>query len=147
MVGVSHLVVPESLWPHELYSTRLLCPWDFPGNNTGVGCHFLLQGIFPTQGSNPSLPHCMLFLYLWDIKEAHLSIVLLLQQPKRTKTLLQQPQQTMTPWSIVPSLNRLWSLGDVLVISFSDLVSHGQPHQGHLSYVPLSTPRYLSSHS
>ena len=29
-----------------------------PGKNTGVGCHFLLQGIFPTQGSNPSLPHC-----------------------------------------------------------------------------------------
>ena len=31
---------------------RLLCPWDFPGKNTGVGCHFLLQGIFLTQGSN-----------------------------------------------------------------------------------------------
>ena len=31
---------------------------DSPGNNTGVGCHALLQGIFPTQGSNPSLPHC-----------------------------------------------------------------------------------------
>ena len=30
----------------------LLCPWDFPGKNTGVGCHFLLEGIFPTQGSN-----------------------------------------------------------------------------------------------
>ena len=33
----------------------LLCPWYFPGKNTGVGCHFLLQRIFPTQGSNPSL--------------------------------------------------------------------------------------------
>ena len=33
----------------------LLCPWDFPGKNNGVGCHFLLQGIFPTQGLNPSL--------------------------------------------------------------------------------------------
>ena len=32
--------------------------WDFPGKNTGVGCHALLQGIFPTQGSNPGLPHC-----------------------------------------------------------------------------------------
>ena len=30
---------------------RLLCPWDFPGKNTGVGCHFLLQGILPTQGN------------------------------------------------------------------------------------------------
>ena len=33
----------------------LLCPWDFPGKNTGVGCQFLLQDIFPTQGSNPHL--------------------------------------------------------------------------------------------
>ena len=35
----------------------LLCPWDFPGKNTGAGCHLLLQGIFPTQGSNPGLLH------------------------------------------------------------------------------------------
>ena len=35
--------------------TRLLCPWDSPGKNIRVGCHFLLQGIFLTQGSNPSL--------------------------------------------------------------------------------------------
>ena len=34
---------------------RFLCPWDFPDKNTQAGCHFLLQGIFPTQGSNPSL--------------------------------------------------------------------------------------------
>ena len=38
-------------------STRFLCPWDFPGKNTGEGCHFLLQGIFPTQGSNLCLLH------------------------------------------------------------------------------------------
>ena len=35
--------------------TSLLCPWNFPGKNTGVGCHFLLQGISPTQGLNPHL--------------------------------------------------------------------------------------------
>ena len=35
----------------------LLCPWDFPGENTGVGCHFLLQGLFPNQGSNTHLLH------------------------------------------------------------------------------------------
>jgi len=35
--------------------TRILCPWDSPGKNTGVGCHALLQGIFPTQGSNPGI--------------------------------------------------------------------------------------------
>ena len=36
---------------------RLLYPWDFPGKNTGVGCHFLLQGIFLTQELNPHLPN------------------------------------------------------------------------------------------
>jgi len=40
-----------------LWSTRLFCPWDFPGKNTGVGCHFLLQRIFLTQGSNPHFLH------------------------------------------------------------------------------------------
>ena len=43
--------------------TKLPCPWDFLGKSTGVGCHFLLQGIFPTQGSNPDLPHCRQTLY------------------------------------------------------------------------------------
>ena len=38
-------------------------PWDFLGKNTGLDCHFLLQGIFPTQESNPGLPHCRQFLY------------------------------------------------------------------------------------
>ena len=40
---------------YRLEPTRLLCPWDFPGKNTGVGCHFLLQKIFLTQGSNSCL--------------------------------------------------------------------------------------------
>ena len=43
--------------------TRLLCPWDSPGKNTGMGCHSLLQGIFPIQGSNPGLLHCRQILY------------------------------------------------------------------------------------
>ena len=44
---------PTLLWPHGLQPTRLLlCPWDFPGKDTGVDCYFLLKGIFPTQGSN-----------------------------------------------------------------------------------------------
>ena len=50
-------VVSDSLWPHGLEPARLLCPWNFLGKNTGVGCHFLLQGIFPTQGSNLHLLH------------------------------------------------------------------------------------------
>ena len=46
-----------------LYPARLLCPWDFPGKNTGVGCLFLFQGSFLTQGTNPC-PLCLLQLLL-----------------------------------------------------------------------------------
>ena len=53
----------DSLQPEGLWPTRLLSPWDSPGRNTGMGCHDLLQGIFPTQGSNPGLPHCRRILY------------------------------------------------------------------------------------
>ena len=41
-----------TLRPHGLWPARFLCPWDSPGKNIGVGCHFLLWGIFPTQGSD-----------------------------------------------------------------------------------------------
>ena len=62
-VKVSRSVTSNSLRPHGLQPTRLLRPWDFPGNSTGVGRHFLLQGIFPTQGSNPGLLHYRQMLY------------------------------------------------------------------------------------
>ena len=48
-------VMSDPVGPYRLQSARLLGPWDFPGKNTGVGCHFLLYGISPTQGSNPHL--------------------------------------------------------------------------------------------
>ena len=52
-----------SLLPHGLYPARLLCPWNFPDKNTGVGYHSVLQGILPTQELNPSLLHCRQILY------------------------------------------------------------------------------------
>ena len=48
--------------PMDCNPTRLLCPWDSLGKNTRVGCHALLQGIFPTRGSNP----CLLSLLHWQ---------------------------------------------------------------------------------
>ena len=60
-------VLSNSLRPHGLWPTRLLCPWDFLGKNTGVCCHALLQGIFPTQGWNQNLLHCGQILYHWAI--------------------------------------------------------------------------------
>ena len=53
----SHSVMSDSLTPHGLQPARLLCPWDSPGKNTGKNCQFLLQRIFPDQGSNPCLQH------------------------------------------------------------------------------------------
>ena len=52
------------VWPTPwTWPSRLLCPWDSPGRNTGVACHALFQGIFPSQGSNPGLPRCRQILY------------------------------------------------------------------------------------
>ena len=64
-------VHPESLqscltlWDSGLQPAKLLCPWDCPGKNPGVGCHALLQGIFLIHGLNPGTLHCMWILYLW----------------------------------------------------------------------------------
>ena len=52
----------NSVQPYRLWPARLLCPWNSPSKNTGVGCHSLLQGVFPTQGTNP----CLLCLPHWQ---------------------------------------------------------------------------------
>ena len=59
----------NSLRPHGLWLARLLYPCDSPGKNTGVGCHSLLQEIFPTQGWNPGLLHCRQILHCLSYKE------------------------------------------------------------------------------
>ena len=63
-----HVLSVTQLYPtllrlHGLWPARLLCSWNFPSKNTGVGCHFLLQGIFLTQGSNLHL----LYLLHWQM--------------------------------------------------------------------------------
>ena len=62
-------VMSDYLWPHGLYS-----PWNSPGQNTGVGSLCLLQGIFPTQGLNPVIPHCRQILYQLSHKGSPLSL-------------------------------------------------------------------------
>ena len=57
---LSHVQLPR---PHGLQPTRLVCPRDFPGKNTRVGRHALIEGIFPTQRSNPQL--LFLLHYRW----------------------------------------------------------------------------------
>ena len=67
--SVSRSAVSDSLQPHEVQPSRLLHPWDSPSKNTGVDCHFLLQGIFLIQGSNPSLLHCWQIFYHLSYRE------------------------------------------------------------------------------
>ena len=70
MCALSHSVVSSSLWSRRLQPARLLCPWDSPGKNTGVGCHALLQGIFSRDRTQVS---CTAggFFTVWAIREAH----------------------------------------------------------------------------
>ena len=82
LVGESCSVVSNSLQPHGLYS-----PWNSPVQNTGVGSHSPLEGIFPTQGSNPGFLHCRWILCqlshkgsLWtSLSTSHLSLSFLLR--------------------------------------------------------------------
>ena len=53
----------DALWTPWTRPAKLLYPWNSPGSNTGVGSHFLPQGIFPTQGLNLGLLHCRQILY------------------------------------------------------------------------------------
>ena len=88
MIRQPELIVLINCW--NICSVAQLCPtlcdsldcqplmlfsfWEFPGKNTEVGCHFLLQGIFPIQGLNPGLLHCRKILYCVSPQESHIKI-------------------------------------------------------------------------
>ena len=63
--AVSNFTTPRTV------AHRLLCPWDFPGKDTRVGCHSLFQGIFQTQGLSLRFLHCRQILYHLSICDAH----------------------------------------------------------------------------
>ena len=99
---VSCSVVPGSLQPHGLQPTRLLSLWDFPGKNTGVGSHFLLQEILQSQGLSPGLLHCRQVLYPLSYQGSPRA----LQIPKSPVTLLlshfSQVWLFVTLWTVAP---------------------------------------------
>ena len=76
---------------------------DSPGKNTGVGCHALLQGIFPTQGSNPGLPHCGLFT-IWKTREFHINSSVQFSSVSQSCPTLSDPLNCSTP-SPTPGVN------------------------------------------
>ena len=113
---------------------RLLCPWNFPGKNTGMGCHFLLQGIFLTQESNP----CLLCLLHWQVgSSSWLSVVKnLCIVPVLIYVLLKQA---------VIFFNFLFYIG-VQSISNAVIVSGGQQRTQPYTYMQPFFPK-LPSHS
>ena len=73
-VYVSHSVLSNSLQPHELQPTRILCPWNFSGKSTGVGCHFLLHG--SSQPRDQTCDSCIVgrFFTIWATRGAQVLI-------------------------------------------------------------------------
>ena len=108
-VQFSCSLMSDSLQRHGLQPTRPLCPWDFPGKSTGVGCHFLLQGIFPTQGLNPGLPHCRQMLYCLSHQGGshfYIFIIIIFSD------------QMIIPWVIFLIIHILWNVQ--VVLKFND---------------------------
>ena len=95
-------VLFNSLWPHGLQATKLLSPWDSPGKNTGVGCHFLLQGILPTWASNLSL----LCLLHWQ--EDSLPLIHLGSPKERMKQSSPPTTDKQYEWNINVCFKSLW---------------------------------------
>ena len=83
----SHSVVSDFLRPQGLYT-----PWNSPGQNTGVSSLSLLQGIFPTQGSNPGLLHCKRILYQLSHKGS--------PSYRKKESMLSRVQLFATPWTV-----------------------------------------------
>ena len=107
---LSHSVTSSSLWPRGLQPTRLLCPWDSPAKNTGVGCHALVPGISTTQESNPGLPHCRWILYCLSHQEAQKMPVLCLVIQSCSalcNPMDLQPTRLLCPWGF--SRQKYWS--------------------------------------
>ena len=99
---------------------RLLCPWNFPGKNTGVGCHFLLQGIFPSQGSNPHLLLGRQILYHWATRESCLWFYLcefLSQAGSLVLSITSSPGSKRSSWIVIIFLILKRNLGFIRLIT------------------------------
>ena len=121
----------NSLQLHGLQPARLLCPWNSPGKNTGLGSHSFLQGIFLTQGlsqgSNPSLPHCRQILYYLSQQRS----------PDLRKTQRNDRQVHFGPGCMQTPHSSSWQLGTT---SWQPVPRHWERHSRSSSvlWVPAS---------
>ena len=124
--------VPWGTRANSLWCCRIVYilrdPWDFPGNSTGVGCHFLLQGVFATQGSNPHLLHWQVESLPWSHQRSPNSMVLAL---KREISMEQDTKPRHKPthlWTINLWQRRQEYTMENTVSSISDSGKNGQLH-------------------
>ena len=100
----------NSLWPHGLY-----IPWNSPGQNTGVGSHSFLQGLFPTQGSSPGLSHCRQILYQLSYQGSPLSTInyTLFSSCTQIHSLIKEllPQQYHNSWKSCTIFCKIYHVG------------------------------------
>ena len=127
---LSHSTVSNSLRPQGLWPARL-CPWNFPRKNTGVGYHFLLQGIFPTQGLNPGPLRCLPW-QVGSLPLSHLGIPLIHQVHLKSpqERFLHPPDQWATSVPCTP----IWAWHTVRAHWILDRLAF-QPH--------ITQPYYL----
>ena len=110
----------NSLKPYGLQASRLLCPWNSPGKNSGVGSHFLLLEIFQTQGLNPNLLH-------WQADSLPLSY-------------LGSPQVCIRKKVKVESLSRVRFFATPWTVAFQAPPSVGFSRQEYWSRLPFPSP-------
>ena len=147
----------DSFRAHGLQPTRLLCAWDSPGKNTRVGCHFLLQGAFLTQGSNSGLLHSEQILY--HVSHSHRTLEDVTKELGKEKwncsvvsDSLQsyglQPTRILHPWDFPgksPGVGCHFILQGILPIQGLNL---GLPHCRQLLYslIHQGSPKQLGGH-
>ena len=144
-----HSVTFNSLRPHRLSPARLLCPCRVPGKNTGVGCHVLLQRIFPAKGSNlhflhwradsPLLSHwgshhALYFTYKWY----HMVFVFLWLHLPTSNNL------SLIISIIIDNIIAEWSMLLQIVLFYSFLqLSNGPPYNTYYIFIHSSIDRHL----
>ena len=125
--SLSHVRLFATPW--TVACTRLLRPWDFLGKSTGMGCHFLLQGIFLTQGLNTGLPHCRQTLYhLSHHREETYNGLAKLQNTvhaNKLRTLMCQNKKTCTVYAYTPYQK---TLSTTPLLAKPQLAPHNDSH-------------------
>ena len=140
--SVTCSVVCDSLWLHGLQPTRLLCPWNSPGKNTGVGSHSLLQGIFLT--SNLGLLHCRQTVY----SLSHWRIPMIQKKKKWVKWWVRKTNRTVTTTTVYISpfqtlIQSLATLCQAFLSTITKIFTHIMPLGGHTHDNSFHTERSL----